>query len=71
MTAGGNVYARIAKFRPARFAVLDRSKEVWQKVVGDPSVRTITRSRLKLVNNKVAWRPRMIHFIAARPPKAI
>jgi len=37
MTASGNVYTRIAKFRSAaRFAVLDRSKGVWQKVVGDP-----------------------------------
>ncbi len=37
MTADGNVYAMIFKFHSARFAVLDRSKGIWQKVVGDPS----------------------------------
>jgi len=37
MTASGNAYAQIFKSRSARFAVLDRSKGVWQKVVGDPS----------------------------------
>lgn len=37
MTADGNVYARITgKVPSARFAVLDRSKGVWQKVIGDP-----------------------------------
>jgi hypothetical protein len=37
MTAGGRVYARIIKSRDAaRFAVLYRSKGVWEKVVGDP-----------------------------------
>ncbi|MBV9157391.1 MAG: hypothetical protein JO097_14095 [Acidobacteriaceae bacterium] len=36
MTRGGNVYAMIFKSHSARFAVLDRSKGVWQKVVGDP-----------------------------------
>ncbi len=36
MTATGNTYAMIFKSDSARFAVLDRSKEVWQKVVGDP-----------------------------------
>jgi len=37
MTASGNAYAMIFKSHSARFAVLDRSKRVWQKVVGDPS----------------------------------
>ena len=36
MTAAGNVYAMIYKSHSARFAVLDRSKGIWQKVVGDP-----------------------------------
>jgi hypothetical protein len=38
MTASGNAYAGIiSKIHSAvRFAVLDRSKGVWQKVVGDP-----------------------------------
>lgn len=37
MTAVGNVYAMIFKFHSARFAVLDRSKGLWQEVVGDPN----------------------------------
>lgn len=37
MTTAGNVYAMIFKFHSARFAVLDRSKGIWQKVTGDPS----------------------------------
>jgi len=37
MTASGNVYAMIFKSRDAaRFAVLNREKGVWEKVVGDP-----------------------------------
>lgn len=37
MTASGNAYAMIFKSHSAPFAVLDRSKGVWLKVVGDPS----------------------------------
>ncbi len=38
MTASGNVYAMIFKPRgEARFAVLNREKGVWEKVVGDPA----------------------------------
>jgi hypothetical protein len=37
MTANGNVYAKIFESSSAAgFAVLDRSKGVWQKVTGDP-----------------------------------
>ncbi len=36
MTASGNAYAMIFKSHSARFAVLDRSKGAWQKLVGDP-----------------------------------
>jgi hypothetical protein len=37
MTASSNVYATIFKFHSARFAVLNRSKGLWQNVVGDPA----------------------------------
>ena len=36
MTANGNVYAKIFKPRSARFAILDRSKGMWEEVSGDP-----------------------------------
>jgi hypothetical protein len=49
MTADGNVYARIVKFQSARFAVLDRSKGVWQKMVGDPQGALIGSERNNLV----------------------
>ncbi len=49
MTAGGKVYARIFKSHSARFAVLDRSKGIWQKVVGDPGGALIGSEGDKLV----------------------
>lgn len=36
MTANGDVYAMIFKSHSARFAVLDRSKGVWQKIAANP-----------------------------------
>lgn len=57
MTASGNVYAMIFKFHSARFAVLDRSKGVWRKVVGDPSGVLIGSEGDDLVFSKLdgAW----------------
>jgi hypothetical protein len=36
MTANGDLYAEIFNSRPARYARFDRSKRVWQEVVGYP-----------------------------------
>lgn len=49
MTASGNAYATVLKFHFARFAVLDRSKGVWENVVGDPGGLLIGAEGNKLV----------------------
>lgn len=57
MTASGNVYAIIFKSHSARFAVLDRSKGVWQKVVGNPGGALIGSEgdNLVFLNADRAW----------------
>lgn len=57
MTSSGNAYAMIFNSHYARFAVLDRSKGIWQKVVGDPGGSLIGSERDNLVfwNTDGAW----------------
>jgi hypothetical protein len=70
MTASGNVYARISRPRRSRFAVLDRSKGVWQEVAGNPGGLLLGSEGDNLVFAQIQGSSATLNFTASSSLRA-